>query len=161
MSRPQSRWFCKCLWHGKKRPDRAKHLLSRPLLCRPKGVSVCSVVKNTLPSGHHVDETARKPTSKPLSVPPCLRPLRVNRPEANRTPRAEGGAGTSRAKSNHREGRAPARPCPLSHVPLHLPGRITYLSSPNAMHLPLRAYCTRADLGAWRRCAIVKAHVER
>ena len=84
--------------HGKKRPDRAKHLLSRPLLCRPKGVSVCSVVKNTLPSGHHVDETARKPTSKPLSVPPCLRPLRVNRPEANRTPRAEGGAGTSRAK---------------------------------------------------------------
>ena len=43
-------------------------------------------------------ETARKPTSKPLSVPPCLRPLRVNRPEANRTPRAEGGAGTSHAK---------------------------------------------------------------
>ena len=84
--------------HGKKRPDRAKHLLSRPLLCRPKGVSVCSVVKNTLPSGHHVDETARKPTSKPLSVPPCLRPLRVNRPEASRTPRAEGGTGTSRAK---------------------------------------------------------------
>ena len=83
--------------HGKKRPDRAKHLLSRPLLCRPKGVSVCSVVKNTLPSGHHVDETARKPTSKPLSVPPCLRPLRVNRPEANRTPRAEGSAGTSHA----------------------------------------------------------------
>ena len=35
--------------HGKKKPDRAKHLLSRPLLCRPKGVSVCSVVKNTLP----------------------------------------------------------------------------------------------------------------
>ena len=84
--------------HGKKRPDRAKHLLSRPLLCRPKGVSVCSVVKNTLQSGHHVDETARKPTSKPLSVPPCLRPLRVNRPEASRTPRAEGGTGTSRAK---------------------------------------------------------------
>ena len=83
--------------HGKKKPDRAKHLLSRPLLCRPKGVSVCSVVKNTLPSGHHVDETARKPTSKPLSVPPCLRPLRVNRPEANRTPRAEGSAGTSHA----------------------------------------------------------------
>ena len=83
--------------HGKKRPDRAKHLLSRPLLCRPKGVSVCSVVKNTLPSGHHVDETARKPTSKPLSVPPCLRLLRVNRPEANRTPRAEGSAGTSHA----------------------------------------------------------------
>ena len=45
-----------------------------------------------------MDETARKPTSKPLSVPSCLRPLRVNRPEANRTPRAEGGAGTSRAK---------------------------------------------------------------
>ena len=85
--------------HGKKRPDRAKHLLSRPLLCRPKGVSVCSVVKKApLPSGLHVGETARKPTSKPLSVPPCLRPLRVNRPEANRTPRAEGGAGTSRAK---------------------------------------------------------------
>ena len=75
-----------------------KHLLSRPFLCRPKGVSVCSVVKNTLPSGHHVDETARKPTSKPLSVPPCLRLLRINQPEANRTPRAEGGAGTSRAK---------------------------------------------------------------
>ena len=49
--------------HGKKKPDRAKHLLSRPLLCRPKGVSVCSVVKKVpLPSGHHVDETARKPT---------------------------------------------------------------------------------------------------
>ena len=44
-----------------------------------------------------MDETARKPTSKPLSVPPCLRPLRVNRPEASRTPRAEGGAGTSHA----------------------------------------------------------------
>ena len=85
--------------HGKKRPDRAKHVLSRPLLCRPKGVSVCSVVKKVpLPSGLHVGETARKPTSKPLSVPPCLRLLRVNRPEANRTPRAEGGAGTSRAK---------------------------------------------------------------
>ena len=80
-------------------PDRAKHLLSRPLLCRPKGVSVCSVVKKVpLPSGLHVGETARKPTSKPLSVPPCLRLLRVNWPEANRTPRAEGGAGTSRAK---------------------------------------------------------------
>ena len=86
--------------HGKKRPDRAKHLLSRPLLCRPKGVSVCSVVKNTLPRRTPRGETARKPTSKPLSVPPppCLRPLRVNRPEASRTPRAEGGAGTSRAK---------------------------------------------------------------
>ena len=49
-------------------------------------------------SGLHVGETARKQTSKPLSVPPCLRPLRVDRPEANHTPRAEGGAGTSRAK---------------------------------------------------------------
>ena len=35
--------------HGKKRPDRAKHLLSRPLLCRPKGVSVYSVVKKSPP----------------------------------------------------------------------------------------------------------------
>ena len=78
-----------------------------------------------------------------------------------RAPRAEGGAGTSRAKSNHREGRAPARPCPLSHVSLHLPGRITYLSSPNAMHLPLRAYCTRADLAAWRRCAMKKMRMEQ
>ena len=79
-------------------PDRAKYLLSWPLLCRPKGFSVYSVVKKVpLPSGLHVGETARKPTSKPLSVPSCLRPLRVNRPEANRTPRAEGSAGTSHA----------------------------------------------------------------
>ena len=28
------------------------------------------------------DEAGRKPTSKPLSVSPCLRALRVNRPEA-------------------------------------------------------------------------------
>ena len=35
--------------HGKKKPDRAKHLLSRPLLCRPKGVSVYSVVKKSPP----------------------------------------------------------------------------------------------------------------
>ena len=98
LSRPQSRWFCKCLCMVKRGRIVRSTSLPRPLLCRPKGVSVCSVVKNTLPSGHHVDETARKPTSKPLSVPPCLRPLRVNRPEANRTPRAEGGAGTSRAK---------------------------------------------------------------
>ena len=97
LSRPQSRWFCKCLCMVKRSRFARSTSLPRPLLCRPKGVSVCSVVKNTLPSGHHVDETARKPTSKPLSVPPCLRLLRVNRPEANRTPRAEGSAGTSHA----------------------------------------------------------------
>ena len=43
----------------------------RPLSCRPKGVSVCSVVKKIpLPSGLHVGETARKPVSKnTLRVP--------------------------------------------------------------------------------------------
>ena len=48
----------------------------------PEGRSVCSVVKIPFQSGQSVNETARKPTSKPLSVPPCLHVLRVNRPEA-------------------------------------------------------------------------------
>ena len=77
--------------HGKKRPDRAKHLLSRPLLCRPKGVSVCSVVKNTLPRRTPRGETARKPTSKPLSVPPRASVHSVltgRRPTVRHAPRA-------------------------------------------------------------------------
>ena len=58
-------------------------------------------IYNYLPlSGPHVDKIARKPASKPLSVFPCLRALRVNRPEASRTPRTEGGAGTSHARPN-------------------------------------------------------------
>ena len=52
------------------------------------------IIYNYLPlSGRHVGETARKPTSKPLSVPQCLRVLRVNRPEANRTVLQSGPSG--------------------------------------------------------------------
>lgn len=29
------------------------------------------------------------------------------------------------------------------------------------MHLPLRAYCTRADLGAWHRYAMKKMRMEQ
>ena len=77
------------------------------------------------PVDEMVDEMARTPTPKPLSVSSCLRELRFNRPEARpvaqerappavwvsrvgpirvpcvkpvRTPRAEGGAGTSRVR---------------------------------------------------------------
>ena len=51
-------------------------------------------IYNCLPlSGRHVGETARKPTSKPPSVSPCLRALRVNRPEASRTVLQSGPSG--------------------------------------------------------------------
>ncbi len=78
--------------HGKKRPDRAKHLLPRPLLCRPKGVSVCSVVKNTLP--FQVDTTWMKQrASQPQNHSPCPRAsvhsvLTSRRPTVHHAPRA-------------------------------------------------------------------------
>ena len=79
--------------HGKKRPDRAKHLLSRPLLCRPKGVSVCSVVKKVpLPSGLHV---VKQRASQPQNHSPCPRAsvysvLTDRRPAVRHAPRRRG-----------------------------------------------------------------------
>ena len=66
--------------------------------------------KDSPPSGQDVGETARKPDSKPLSVSPCLRPLRVDRPEAGRTSRDEGGAGPSRAEPRRRATSPRTRP---------------------------------------------------
>ena len=43
-----------------------------------------------------MDEAARKPTSKPISVSPSLRALRVNRPEATRCTRAASARGAGR-----------------------------------------------------------------
>ena len=114
MSRPQSRWFCKCLWHGKKRPDRAKHLLSRPLLCRPKGVSVCSVVKK-FPS--QVDSTwVKQRASQPQNHSPCPRAsvhsvLTDRRPTVRHAPRAA------------RVHRAPNTLYPLAHTLKYIPYR--------------------------------------
>ena len=74
-------------------PDRAKHLLSRPLLCRPKGVSVCSVVKKVpLPSGLHV---VKQRASQPQSHSPCPRVsvhsvLTGRRPTVRHAPRRRG-----------------------------------------------------------------------
>ena len=75
-------------------PNRAKHILFLASSVSPEG-RFCVFCGKTS-KWTHVGETARKPASKPLSVPPCLRALRVNRPEVSRPPRAEGGAGTSR-----------------------------------------------------------------
>ena len=74
--------------HGKKKPDRAKHLLSRPLLCRPKGVSVYSVVPS------QVDKAWMKPcASQPQNHSPCPRAsvhsvLTGRRPTVRHAPRA-------------------------------------------------------------------------
>ena len=74
--------------HGKKRPDRAKHLLSQPLLCRPKGVSVYSVVPS------QVDKAWMKPcASQPQNHSPCPRAsvhsvLTGRRPTVRHAPRA-------------------------------------------------------------------------
>ena len=93
--------------HGKKRPDRAKHLLSRPLLCRPKGVSVCSVVKKVpLPSGLHV---VKQRASQPQNHSPCPRAsvhsvLTGRRPTVRHAPRAA------------RVHRAPNTLYPLAHT---------------------------------------------
>ena len=76
--------------HGKKRPDRAKHLLSRPLLCRPKGVSVYSVVPS------QVDKAWMKPcASQPQNHSPCPRAsvysvLTDRRPAVRHAPRRRG-----------------------------------------------------------------------
>ena len=84
---------------GRARRGRNRDGFASASFVSPEG-RFCVFCGKKLPSlsGLHVGETARKPVSEPLSVPPCLRPLRVNRPEASRTPRAEGGAGTSRAR---------------------------------------------------------------
>ena len=72
-------------------PDRAKHLLSRPLLCRPKGVSVCSVVKK-FPS--QVDSTWVKQRASQLqNHSPCPRAsvysvLTGRRPTVRHAPKA-------------------------------------------------------------------------
>ena len=93
--------------YGKKRPDRAKHLLSRPLLCRPKGVSVCSVVKKVpLPSGLHV---VKQRASQPQNHSPCPRAsvhsvLTGRRPTVRHAPRAA------------RVHRAPNTLYPLAHT---------------------------------------------
>ena len=93
--------------HGKKRPDRAKHLLSRPLLCRPKGVSVCSVVKKVpLPSRLHV---VKQRASQPQNHSPCPRAsvhsvLTGRRPTVRHAPRAA------------RVHRAPNTLYPLAHT---------------------------------------------
>ena len=75
---PGDAWYCGPNPFGRHAPRAAR------VHCVPgRGVgSVRSRRSATLPSGRMVDEAVRKPTSKPLSVSPCLRALRVNRPEA-------------------------------------------------------------------------------
>ena len=96
--------------HGKKRPDRAKHLLSRPLLCRPKGVSVCSVVK----IHSQVDTTWMKQrASQPQNHSPCPRAsvhsvLTGRRPAVRHAPKAA------------RVHRAPNTLYPLAHTLKHI-----------------------------------------
>ena len=94
--------------HGKKRPDRAKHLLPRPLLCRPKGVSVCSVVKNTLP--FQVDTTWMKQrASQPQNHSPCPR-ASVHAVLTGRRPTVRHAPGAARVH------RAPNTLYPLAHT---------------------------------------------
>ena len=94
--------------HGKKRPDRAKHLLSQPLLCRPKGVSVYSVVPS------QVDKAWMKPcASQPQNHSPCPRAsvhsvLTGRRPTVRHAPRAA------------RVHRAPNTLYPLAHTLKHI-----------------------------------------
>ncbi len=57
-----------------------------------------------------LDEAARKPTSKPHSVSPCLRALRVNRPEA-------GGVGGRSVRHAPRAARVHCAPGQLCHSP--------------------------------------------
>ncbi len=78
---------------GRHAPRRRGSIACRAVRSREGGV------RRTLVEDEVLDETARTPTSKPFSVSPHLRVLRVNRPEAPgrnklrpsrcRTPRAE------------------------------------------------------------------------
>ena len=83
-------------------PDRAKYLLSWPLLCRPKGVSVYSVVKKKSPS--QVDSTWVKQRASQLqNHSPCPRAfvysvLTGRRPTVRHAPRA---ARVHRAPNTH------------------------------------------------------------